>query len=343
MTTAAAVRRIGLADIAREAGVSVPTVAKVVSGTRSNIRVSDATAQRIREIAERLQYRPNLNAKALAGVSIKMIGVLIDSQAPQVIFRMIEHIEKAAAAAGYRLMIGQAHDSPQNLFECFEKFQQSNVDGTIVLAHEYPEHEEAIRDYFRNKGRLVLVGENYLPEQPAILCERRTAVREALRALRESGRRRIGMYHLAGGDRYFGFRNMLATLKNSVDDLRLYPIRPASDSEGIGERTARALEEFVLPEKLDAVFVPNDFYAVALLQQLHRRNIQVPRDIAVVGWDNEPFSPFLLPALSTVDEHVETLGRHAFSLLKQVIDAGGSYSGPVKVEVAAQFIKRDSI
>lgn len=101
----AKVKRVTLADIAREAGVSVPSVAKVITGCRSNICVSDAKAALIREIAERLHYRPNLHGKALAGGSIKMLGVLIDSCAPPQTVRILSSIESAAALRGYRVIV----------------------------------------------------------------------------------------------------------------------------------------------------------------------------------------------------------------------------------------------
>ena len=79
--------KVRLVDIAREVNVSAALVSKVLNGNSGNIRVSPEKAEMIRKTARKMNYTPNINARALAGQSTKVIGILIDSKAPTVAFR----------------------------------------------------------------------------------------------------------------------------------------------------------------------------------------------------------------------------------------------------------------
>ena len=103
------------------------------------------------------------------------------------------------------------------------------------------------------------------------------------------------------------------------------------------------IENFILPEKLDAIFVPNDLHGAALLQQLPRYDIRVPEDVAVIGWDNEPFSSFLQPGLSTVDECVQKQAQAAFALLKEEMDNAQIQEPARRITIEAEFIQRGSV
>ncbi|MBE6369383.1 MAG: LacI family transcriptional regulator [Lentisphaerae bacterium] len=335
--------KTSLADIAREANVSIATVSKVITGNFNSIRVSAATAQRVKEIAERLNYSPNINARVLAGKSLKMIGILVDSQPSPITFSLIAHIEKCAADAGYRIMIGQAHNSPEKLFECFCRFQQYSVDGMIVLAHEYPGHEEQIKSYFSHCKRTVMVGENYIPELPAVIINRQNAVIQAVAALQSSGRKRIGICHHADSELYFGSRGVANTLRTLIGPEHFYTCLQVEDNNTMQKSMTDVIENFILPEKLDAIFVPNDLHGAALLQQLPRYDIRVPEDVAVIGWDNEPFSSFLQPGLSTVDECVQKQAQAAFALLKEEMDNAQIQEPARRRTIEAEFIQRGSV
>jgi LacI family transcriptional regulator len=104
-------KKVRLADIASEAGVSTVTVAKALNRTGGkNARVGAATAARIREIATRLNYRPDSIAQQLAGKKSKIIGVVMDSCAPQTYHERLSKMEMYASHKGYKFMIGQSHE-----------------------------------------------------------------------------------------------------------------------------------------------------------------------------------------------------------------------------------------
>jgi DNA-binding LacI/PurR family transcriptional regulator len=215
------------------------------------------------------------------------------------------------------------------------------VDGVIVLAHEYPEKRREIHDYFKRCQRTVLVGQNYVPELPSVIIEREEAVKNAIQVIRKSGKKRLGMYHTRNGEKYFGFRDMKRTVDANVENCKYFPIDEPDTEEDMEKITDRILEKFILKEKLDAVFCPNDLYAAILLKKLSIMGIAVPDDIAVIGWDNDVYAPFLQPALTTVDEKVATTGQKAVELLLYVINSAAAGMTP-HITVKAKFIARDS-
>ena len=137
-STAEARSAVRLADIAREVGVSIVTVAKVVNNTGGkNTRVSEKTAEKIRSCVKRMEYHPNMLARGLVGKSSDLIGVVLDSCAPPVYHERLSLMEKYAALHGYRFMIGQAHDDVEKLKSFAHTFQSYGAAGIICLAHAY--------------------------------------------------------------------------------------------------------------------------------------------------------------------------------------------------------------
>ena len=106
----------------------------------------------------------------------------------------------------------------------------------------------------------------------------------------------------------------------------------------------RAITEFVLPEQLDALIAPNDLAASYLMRELMRRGLRIPDDIAVAGFDNEPFSGSLNPSLTTIDDNNEEIGKYAFDLLlEQLNEKKTSVHHKHSVCVVPRIVWRESI
>ncbi len=327
-------------EIARRLNISYQTVSRCLNGTGP---VAPETAERIREFIAVNGYVRNMNARALSGGSIMLIGALIDSRAPQLMFRMLEHVEREASRRGNRLIITESHDDPEILFKSYRGLQQYGVSGTLVFAHEYPEHIETIYDFFSREKNLVFIGDNYLPEMPAIISDRSEAIREAARLLRGSGKRRAGLYYMAGCDQFLSFKSYLATLRKEFPEVKLKEIGDPQTGEELIAATDRLIDGFILPERLDMIFAPNDFYAAALLQRLLLRRICVPDDIAVVSGDNERFCDFTVPPLSSIEEQLPMIGARAVELLFKLLAGEELPENERRIVLNANLINRESI
>lgn len=300
-------------DIAEQVGVSKGAVASVLSNVGKNvIRVSEAKRAEILRVAREMNYVPNITARALAGKSGMKIGVLIDSHAPRCTYRILWSIEETAVKAGYRLMIGQAHDDPQSLFDCYDNFMRHGIDGVICLAHEYSGHEEEVRACFQDKKNLVFHDPTEW-EAPCVKIDRETGMMQAMRHLQETGRQRIGLW-LPRNSNCYSYRQRIAGYRKS----------------NLGEEflchglPLRCCIDEIRDKKLDAVIASNDSEAAQLARELMRRGIRVPEDVALIGHDNDDFSEFYYPSLSTIDQNDEAAGRKFFELLMEQLKGNAS-------------------
>lgn len=337
-------KKVTLSDVAGAVGVSRALVGKVLGGGNSNIRVSEETARMIREAAERLHYQPNLSARMLTGQSSHLIGILIDAQPPPVTFRTLAFIDKYAAANGYRLLIGEAHNSIDSLYHHYSNFMQYNVDGVICLAHDYPGQEEKLQELFRDAENIVFVEKPVLPNACCVEIDRAAAVEE-LTSLLLRTRKRIGI--IMEDPSYHSIRQRKegycrAMRKAGLEKLWIHFL--PDEQVGLEELMHRAITEFVLPEQLEALIAPNDLAASYLMRELMRRGLRIPDDIAVAGFDNEPFSGSLYPSLTTIDDNNEEIGKYAFDLLlEQLNEKKTSVHHKHSVCVVPRIVWRESI
>lgn len=337
-------RNVTLADIAREVGVSQALVGKVLGSCSGNIRVSKKTAAIIEETAKRLNYRPNLSARILSGQKSKLIGVLIDTQPPPVRFRTLAFLDKYAVANGYRILIGEAHDSIDCLYQHYQNFMQYNADGVICLAHDYPDQADRLRELFQNVNNIVFVEKPALENAVWVDVDREQATFELTSLLLEQ-RKRVGL--IAQNPAYYSIRQRIDGYKRAFRNcgLEMDPslIRVLqTEDKHLEQQMARVTEEFILPERLDAVIAPNDLCAAYVMRTLMKHNIRIPDQVAIAGFDNEPFAETLYPSLTSIDDNNEQIGKSAVQLL---LDRIGSTSAtePKFIRVVPKVIRRESI
>ena len=320
--------KVRLADIAAEVGVSVMSVASVVnSAGKNSVKVSEATARRILEACKRLNYQPNMNARALRGTPLKLIGV-------------VSELERVTAAEGYLLLVAQAHDNIEQLYKAYQVLLQHGVSGVICLSHDYPDGHGELEKYFGDAEKIVFLADPGLEGQPFVALDRITAVSAAVSAMRENGSDRIGLCIADDNLNYSvavveGYRKGLACLPEYI--YRYTP--PFCDAAAIERLMRGVIDGFILPNGLNGIIGMNDYCIAALLQQLTGRGIRVPGEIQLCGYDNELFCNFTVPALSSISGNIR--GR-ADALLRTLLELLEGKK-PEKRIVKAEFIPRGSM
>ena len=317
-------------DIARRVGVSKSAAACVLNSSgQSVIRVSAAKRAEILRVAREMNYMPNITARALAGKSSMKLGALIDSCAPHCIYRLLWAFEAEAVRDGYQLMIGQAHDSPESLFQCYDNFMRHGIEGVVCLAHEYPGSEDTVRSCFQERRNLVYLDPPSWPA-PYVEIDRGAGSVEAVRHLQATGRKKIALWLINDSPSRLWFSSRQ----------RLLGYRAALDGEEFLRfgGTAGEYAEEVIAHRLDAVIAANDMTAAHLARELLKRGVRIPDDVALIGHDNDDFSRFYYPSLTTIDQHGEAVGAKLFSLLMaQLRDEPGE-----NAVIPASLIVRES-
>ena len=342
-------KKVRLADIASEAGVSTVTVAKTLNSTGGkNARVGEATASRIREIAARLNYRPDLIAQQLAGKKSGIIGVVMDSCAPQVYHERLSKMEMYASAKGYKFMIGQAHEDVEKIKAYAHEFSAYGVEGIICMAHTYPGVSTEIAELYNSMAKTVFL------EKPAgldncysVSINIRESYKIAVEYLVENDRNRIALFLMQGffqdenmGIRESGYKEGLKSC-NLAFDKNL--IKKISVEHMMDEKKyLPILKDLFFKQKADAILVGNDQIAAMTMKVLLKSNIKIPDDIAVIGYDNSDVARLISPSITTFDQENDKASKAIVDLLINLIKEENIPIENRDIVIEPRLIKRES-
>ena len=300
-------KMVRLVDIAKEVGVSRAVVGRVLLNSGNNIRVARDTARRIRAAAKRLDYRPNRIARQLTGAASGLIGVLVESVLNPVSQQRLWATEAEARRRGYRVLISQLGQDA-DVGEYLRDFESYNVEAVLYLGtHVSTAAQLASVARAVSSVRVPDDGVYYVE------LDRRLASRLAVSHLLERGRRHIGLVMPPqtsdlGHEKHLGYLDGLAAAGLTYGEDAISVVNPAEpDQTG---QLDRAIDGLVVDGGCDAVVATSDAWAVLLIKAMRRRGLDVPSDVAIVGFDNLDIARAVDPELTTID-HQHDLGASA--------------------------------
>ncbi|TFC55792.1 LacI family transcriptional regulator [Cryobacterium sp. TMT2-15-1] len=293
-------------DVAKYAGVSTAVVSYVINGLPG--RVAPATAKRVREAIDTLQYQPNYTARALKlGIS-QLIGIVVPDTSNPHFVELASAIERAASAHGYDLIITNSRSDPAREVRNTESLVSRGVEAIITLS--LLADEELASQRVNGIPRVFIDQSTVVHGVATISTAFRDGAKLGVRHLVEHGHHNIGM--LVGGRR--GSRSLDARQLGWQDALReanleLGPIELTDYSRRGGyEATQRLLQRTPRPT---AIFASSDLEAIGALLAIHENGLSVPRDMAVVSFDGTIETEFSWPPLTTVRQPTEELAKAA--------------------------------
>jgi LacI family transcriptional regulator len=329
--------RATIRDVAREAGVSVATVSRVLNG-RPDVRPE--TRDTVLRAVRRHNFTTNRSARALSGGKTGLVGVTV----PIVHAEYFGWILSAASEALYEqdmraVLCPTLHEHDREV-TLLERVMHGTTDGAIIVLPE--ESNAELKALSRNGFPFVVVDPREELDEgiAAVSASHAAGANAATDHLLELGHRRIGVITGTRGltsteERLNGYRMALAgagvlpSPELVVDgDFRI---------DG-GRRAASALLD--LPEPPTAIFAMNDNMAVGTLQVAGERGLHVPLDLSVVGFDDSERASIVTPALTTVRQPLEEMGRMAVSLLLRIVHKQRVEA--LRVELATRLVVRDS-
>lgn len=308
------VHNVTLQDVAAYAGVSSATVSRALNG-RSSVR--QETVERVREAAARLHYQPNVAARMLSGGSSDTVCLVVPSLSKQALSRfyyasLIAGAEEAANEENLHLLI----KNKQETDSFFALLDQQRIGGVLLrVGHNRSLEQQYVRRLRRAEVPFVLIGRQMQGNHDlSIYIDVVGGARVLAHHFAEQGYERI--LYVSGpkrnadsNDRYHGFRMGLMEKGYAPEQLLV------AQGDYTPESGYRAAEEHLRRDAIDAVFAATDHTALGVLTYCASRKIPVPDQVAVAGYDDQDYSAYTFPSLTTVRQPVYELGQHAIEQL----------------------------
>ncbi len=294
-------------DVAKKANVSVSTVSRVIN---QKGYVHEDTKIIVEKTIEELGFIPNQLARSLTSRSSKIIGVIVPHIGPSFYGELLEGIESQASAYGYKIMFCNTQDDPDRELEYLKFFEQYNIEGLIIAAN------------FSNKDKLaelkipVVTVDHILDENiPSITSDNVKGGALAAKKLIEMEAKNILVFRgpsflLTTMERTIGFLNELKPTKIYADIFDFDLVSP----------DIKLIEEIIKNNPhVDGIFTFSDTLAIATLNILQKIGKKVPEDVALIGYDDTPYSKWSTPSISTIHQSVNFMGKQSFINLTRLI------------------------
>jgi DNA-binding LacI/PurR family transcriptional regulator len=302
-----------IADVARAAGVSIATVSRVLSPGAVPHPVRTDTADRVREAARRLNFIPSPLARGLAARRSGLIGLIVPDLADPHYPHIAVGVEDRAREAQLAVLICNTLGAVDRLAEYLLLLQARRVDA-IVLSGATSLNAVELQMLQQGETPLVLIGRPAIHVKwPHVSIDNRHGARLATRHLMQLGRQ--GIVHLSGPRTQ---TTMADRARGYVEEMGPNPTEIIESTGTPEDGYDRLRERFDRSPAPDAVFAATDRLAVAALALAADRSLHVPRDLAIVGFDDIPLAAHLRPSLTTISQPAHELGGVAVDMARRL-------------------------
>jgi LacI family transcriptional regulator len=325
--------RITLAQVAAEAGVTAMTVSNVLNGRPG---ASETTRQRIREVAERLGYSPNLAARGLKGGRTGLVGLVTLDLTTQYGLEVLRGVADELASAELELLISATYQDGAREYDRVEFLTRGVVDGVVLVA---PVLDERTRTLLVERGLpFVVVDPRRLEiDVPRVLVHNYAGMLSATQHLLELGHRRIA--YLGGNAE---FESSAARQRAFLDAMQA--ARASAVAVLTGDFTHRwgvdATTRLLADARPSAIVCAADVIAFGAIDAARAHGLEVPTDLSVVGFDDVPQAAQGFPGLTTVRQPLHDMGQRAARMLVETLE--GSPRESNRLELPTELIVRRS-
>lgn len=328
-------------DIAKKAGVSSSTVSRAL---QDNPVINSKTRDRIKALAAKLNYQPNVLAHNLRKGRSKMVGVLVPRIDHHFFSSVIGGIEVILNDAGYNVLILQALDSTEKEIINVQSLLEHRIAGVLAsplaISADFKHYQQLVR----NEIPLIFFDNAHISMPVSmVLNDDYRGARIATEHLIAQGCRKI---IFLGGPRnayiyqrrFEGFKDTLIEHHLSVEEKWIFNKKPGFISGS--EVAALILKEEVMP---DGAFSVTDHQAIQLIQALKKKGVKIPGQLAITGFSNADFSSIIEPSLTTIDQHSLEMGTLAATMLLEEMELRKNNRFiPKKVFLTPELIIRQS-
>jgi LacI family transcriptional regulator len=330
-----------LADVARRAGVSPATASRIING--SSKRVTDPLRSRVLAAVEELQYVPNAHAQSLARSQRNAVGVIVHDVSDPYFAEITRGLQRVATEHGRLVIICNSYRNPERELEYVELLRAQQVVAIILAGSGYhdPHFTRSLNQklavYERTGGRVTVIG-RHQHASDAVMPANESGGYLAAAELFRLGHRDIGV--IAGPKMLTTTTDRLSGLRRAARDYtrRIVKVVYADFDRDGGALAASQL--LTARPNLTAIAALNDSMAIGALAFLRSRDIVVPDQVSVIGFDDMPIARDVTPALTTVRLPLAEIGARAMTL---ALDSTPADHPPRIEEISCEIVRRASV
>jgi DNA-binding LacI/PurR family transcriptional regulator len=330
--------QISLQDIAAAAGVSTTTVSRAL---KDRTDISEKTKKLIKELANSMNYQPNMLAQSLVSRTTHTLGVIIPSLETTIFSTMLSGIQEEAARYGYRVIICTSNENHETEIANILGLMNNMIDGLLICHTIETNTFEHIRIHL---GKRIPIVQFYRVSiglsLPQIVADDELGAEEVTEYLIRKGCKKIAILLGPKGlsvseKRFKGYQNTLQKHGIRFDEKLLARVDFSL------EEVVKALDNWLkIKPKIDAIISISDKSAVQIIRHLKKKKILIPNQIRVFGFGNEFVGEIVEPQLSTFDTRIRTIGEEASRLIIEQIISGNR--DPISKNITGKLVIRDS-
>jgi LacI family transcriptional regulator len=295
-------RAVTIYQVAERAGVSPSTVSRVLNGKP----VDPTMAERVRQVAEELNFVPSQTAINLSRSRTHTVGMVLPDLANPTFQAALRGLDAAAAANGFRVMVADSHESLEEEVILAQEVRR-RCDALVLCA---PRMEaDKLREILPDLAPVVVINRfNSWVPAPVVAADYRAGIHGLVDHLVGLGHTRLT--YLAGNPNSGSHRERLAGIDDALAAAPGLSIETVKC--GVGFADGFGVAELVAFSASTGVLAFNDLVGMGLLSGLNARGVRVPEDVSVVGFDDIPFSAYTTPPLTTSSVAATDLGAMAW-------------------------------
>lgn len=305
--------RTSLKDLARELGVSIATVSRAL---RESPEIGKEMQVRVKALAKQLNYRPNPFAQSLRREAPRVIGVVVPNIVAHYYASVLEGIEDFAAREGYSVISANSHENHIIETRVIDNFINMHVEGIIACLAQDTEDYAHFQEINNMGIPLVFFARTCLPDIfSTVTANGDEAAQEATQHLIDTGSRRIAFI---GGPNHL---DMVRRRKHGyLEALKINGIpidRTLVSCQRIDYEIARnnVIEILKRPDRPDAIIAFNDIITYASFDAIRNVGLDIPKDVALIGFTDAEYDRFMTPRLSVIKDQAHETGALSCKLL----------------------------
>lgn len=330
-----------LKNIANQAGVSIPTVSRVLNGKSKHYRISEETQSLILKVAKELNYSPNQLARGLRLKRTNTLGYITPDISNPFFSNIARVVEKYARRLGYSIILCDSEENTDIEEDSIQLLMNRKIDGLIISP--VGQTIEHLKEAFNKNIPIVLI-DRYFPDLdfPYVASDNYKGAFDATTYLLESGHSRIA--YIQGLKNTSPNNERVNGFKNAHKPFRIIPDESLIVGNNFGEENGYMEMKLLLKRnhKPSAVFAGSNLISLGALRALAEENLKVPDDISMISFDDQPYSKFLATPMTTVAQSGSQIGQLATKILIDIIESNKQFE-PKGILLPTNLIKRDSV